>query len=240
LLALQVLITKFKDMKTYFNFKSPKTLSSLLTAFILLTVGLTACNKSSNSEMGGTAYVRAVNSAQASAPQDFYLSENKLNATALAYTQASSYITVNAGAHNAQFRTSGTTTVNVSGGVYVNPNTYNTFYYTDDNSGVAVQDDNTAPSSGKARVRFINLSTALNSSVDFGLSTGNKLVTGLAYKTASAYNEVDAAASFSLYAAGTATATLTMPTTIQAGKIYTIVISGTTMATINYTVIVQN
>ena len=227
-------------MKTYLNFKSPKTLSILLSAFALLSIGLTACNKNSEPEVTGTAYIRAANSAEASAPQDFYVDDSKQNSTALAYTQASSYSTVNAGAHNVQFRTSSTTTVNVSGGVFLNPGTYSTFYYASDNTAVAVQDDNTPPQSGKARVRFINLSSAVNSSVDFGITAGNKIVTNLAYKIASAYQEVDAATSFSLYAAGSSTATLTIPTTIQAGKIYTIVISGTTTATITYSVYLQN
>lgn len=227
-------------MKTYFNLKSPKTLSTLLAAFILLSIGLTACNKNSETEVTGTAYVRAVNSAEASAPQDFYVDDSKQSTTALAYTQASSYTTVNAGTHNVQFKTSGTTTVNVSGGIFLNPGTYSTFYYASDNTAVAVQDDNTPPQSGKARVRFINLSSAVNSSVDFGLSSSNKIVTNLAYKTASVYSEVDAATTFSLYAAGSSTATLTLPTTIQAGKIYTVVISGSTIATINYTVYVHN
>jgi hypothetical protein len=227
-------------MKASFNFKNPKTFSSLFAAFVLLAIGLTGCKKNNEPEVTGTAYVRAVNSAEASAPQDFYVDDNKLNATAIAYTQATSYSTVNAGAHNTQFRTSGTTTVNVSGAFFLNPGSYSTFYYSSDNTGVAVQDDNTSPQAGKARVRFVHLSSALNSSVDFGLSTGNKIITNLDYKTASAYNEVDAATSFSLYTAGSSTATLAIPTTIQAGKIYTVVISGTTTATVNYTVYVQN
>lgn len=226
-------------MKTHFNFKSPKTLS-ILASFILLSITFIGCKKNNDNEVTGTAYVRAVNSAEASAPQDFYVDGIKMNTTAMAYTQTSSYATINAGTHNVQFATSGTSTVNVSGGVYVNPGTYSTFYYSSDNTAVAVQDDNTNPQPGKARVRFINLSSALNSSVDFGITGSNKIVTSLAYKIASAYNEVDAATSFSLYAAGASTATLTIPTTIQAGKIYTIVISGTTQATITYTVYVQN
>jgi hypothetical protein len=227
-------------MKTYFNLKNPKTLSILFAAFVLLSIGLTACNKNTETEVTGTAYIKAVNSAEASAPQDFYVDDTKLNTTAMAYTQATAYGTVNAGTHNIQFRTSGTTTVNVSGGLYLNPGTYSTIYYASDNTGVAVQDDNTTPPSNKARVRFINLSSAINNSVDFGLSSTNKIITNLAYKTASTYSDVDAATSFQLYAAGSSTATLSIPTTIQAGKIYTIVISGTTTATITYTVYVQN
>jgi hypothetical protein len=229
---------KSKNMKTYLNFKSPKTLSILFAAFALLSFGITGCNKNDDTEVTGTAYVKAVNSAEASAPQDFYVDDSKQSTTALAYTQATSYSTVNAGTRNIQFKTSGTATVNVSGGVFLNPGSYSTFYYSGDNTAVAVQDDNTSPQSGKARVRFINLSSAINNSVDFGITAGAKIVTNLAYKTASAYNEVDAATSFSLYAAGSSTATLTIPTTIQAGKIYTIVISGNAAAT--YNIYVQN
>lgn len=227
-------------MKAYFNFKSPKTLSILLAAFALLSIAFTGCNKKNDPGEPGFAYVRGANSAQASAPQDFYIDDSKVNTSALAYTQITPYATAYAGAHTATFKTSSTGTVNVSGGIYLSAGTYNTLYYADDNTGVATEDNRTPPQPGKARVRFINLSAALNSSVDFGLSATNKIVTNLAHKTASAYSEVDAATSFSLYAAGSSTATLSIPTTIQAGKIYTIVISGTTTATLNYTVYVEN
>lgn len=227
-------------MKAYFSFKNPKTLSFLFAAFVLLSIGITGCKKNNTFEEPGFTYIRGANSAQASAPQDFYIDESKVNTSALAYTQITPYATAYAGAHTAIFKTSATGTVNVAGPIYLSPNTYNTIYYADDNTGVATQDDRTAPQSGKARVRFINLSTALNSSVDFGLSAGNKIVTNLAYKTASAYNEVNAATSFTLYTAGSSTVSLNIPTTIEAGKIYTIVISGTTLATLNYTVYVEN
>lgn len=226
-------------MNSYFNLKKPKTLSILLTAFVL-SIAFTGCNKKDAPEDPGFAYVRGANSAQASAPQDFYVDESKVNTSALAYTQFTSYATAYAGAHTAIFKTSSTGTVNVAGGIYLSPGTYNTIYYVDDNTGVATQDDRTAPQSGKARVRFLNLSTALNSSVDFGISAGSKIVTSLAHKTASAYNEVNAATSFTLHTAGSSTVSLNIPTTIEVGKIYTIVISGTTLATLNYTVYVEN
>ena len=227
-------------MKSHFNFKNPKTPSLILSAFILFTLFITACNKSNYNESGGTAYVMAVNSAQASAPQDFYVDNNKINATALAYTQSTAYVGVNAGLRNAQFRTSGTTTVNASGGISFVPGSYSSVFFTDDNSAVVTQDDRTSPPANKARVRFINLSSAINTSVDFGLSTGNKIINGLSYKTASFYNDVDANTSFSLYASGSTTAMLSIPTTIQAGKIYTVVVSGATTATLTYTVVLQN
>ncbi len=228
-------------MKTYFKFQNNKTLSILLTALVLLSIGFIGCNKSGDSEdLNAFAYVRAANSAQASAPQDFYIDESKVNTSPLAYTQVTSYATLYAGTHNAFFKTSGTGNVNVSGPIYFSPESYATLYYADDNTAVATADDRTPPQSGKARVRFLNLSTALNGSVDFGVSSGTKIVSNLAYKTASTYNEVDAATSFKIYAAGSSTAALDIPTTIQAGKIYTIVVSGTTLATLNYTVYAEN
>lgn len=227
-------------MKTYFKFQNNKTLSILLTAVVLLSIGFTGCNKKDDTVDPGFTHIRAANSAQASAPQDFYVDESKVNTSALAYTQITPYATAYAGTHAAIFKTSSTGSVNVSGNIYLSPDSYNTIYYADDNTGVATNDDQTAPQSGKARVRFMNLSTALNSSVDFGISAGNKIVTNLAYKTASAYNEVNAATSFTLYVAGSSTVTLNIPTTIQAGKIYTVVISGTTTATLNYTVYAEN
>ncbi len=180
----------------------------------------------------------AVNSAQASAPQDVYVDNAKVSVSAIAYTQNTDYIAVSNGTRNVQFKNS--TTVNSSFNVNLSPSTYYTFYYTDDNSTVVTQNDRTAPGAGKARVRFINLSSALNSSVDFGLTGGTKIVSGLAYKTASVYNEVDAATSFSLYVAGSSSSSLSIPTTIQAGKIYTIYLSGATTATLTYRVVVEN
>jgi hypothetical protein len=226
-------------MKTLFNFKSTKPLSVIFSA-VLLVACLSSCKKDNNDNMGATAYVMAVNSAQASAPQDFYVDNTKVNASAIAYTQNTEYISVNGGSHNVQFKTSGTTTVNGTSNASFTPGTYNSIYFTDDGSAKTTQDDRTQPQPGKARVRFINLSSAVTGNVDFGLSTGNKIVTGLANKVASAYYDVDAATSFSLYASGSSTAALNIPTTIQAGHIYTIYISGTTTATLTYHVIAQS
>ncbi|MEO8884903.1 MAG: DUF4397 domain-containing protein [Mucilaginibacter sp.] len=227
-------------MKTLFNLRNTKPLLVILSVSALFAVCLSSCKKDNNSAVGVTAYVMAVNSAQASSPQDFYVDNNKLNESAIAYTQNTEYLAVNGGSHNVQFKTSGTTTVNGTSSASFMPGTYNSIYFTDDGSATTTQDDRTQPQSGKARVRFINVSSAVTGNVDFGLSTGNKIVTGLANKAASTYYEVDAATSFSLYASGSATAMLSIPTTIQAGHIYTIYISGATTATLTYHIIAQS
>ncbi|MES2375151.1 MAG: DUF4397 domain-containing protein [Bacteroidota bacterium] len=226
-------------MKTTTSYRTPKTLLSLIALF-LLTVCIASCGKSDNGSVGLSAYVTAVNSAEASAPQDAYVDNNKLNSSAMAYTQATAYVAVKTGDHQVQFKTAGTTTVNNTSSLSTEGNNYYTVFYTEDKSTVTTHDEHTAPSSGKARVRFINLSSAVASNVDFGLAAGSKIVSGLAYKVASAYYDVDAATTFSLYAAGSSTVMLSIPATIQAGHIYTIYVSGATQATVTYHVLVQN
>lgn len=227
-------------MKTKFNLPTPKLLSILLSTALLATVCLSSCKKNDNNQAGLSANVMAVNSAQGSAAQDFYVDNNKLSASAIAYTQNTDYVSVGNGSHTAEFRNS--TTVNSSANVSFAPGSYNTVFFTDNNQTVVTQDDRTPPASGKARVRFVHLASAsaVSSGVDLGLATGAKIVTGLAYKAASAYYDVDAATTFSLFVAGSSNAALNIPTTIQAGKIYTIYVSGNTNLSVSYNVIVQN
>ncbi len=225
-------------MKTLFNLNSAKSLLFLFSASALLTVS--SCKKDNNSNAGVNAYVMAVNSAQASAPQDFYIDNNKVNSSAIAYTQNTNYISVSGSSHTAQFKTSGTAAASGTFNVSFVPGIYYSVYFTDDGTATTVPDDRTQPQSGKARVRFINVSSAVTGAVDFGLSGGNKIVTTLGNRIASTYYDVDAATSFSLYAAGSTTVMLSIPTTIQAGHIYTVYISGATTATLSYHIIAQS
>lgn len=227
-------------MKKIINYTTPRTLFAV--AALAFATCLSACTKNDGDVTTPTtsAYVMATNTAEASDAQDFYADNNKVNSSALAYTQSTAYIKVAAGNHNLQFKSSANASVNSSATLNAQSGKYYSVFYTDDKSTVTVTDDHTAPQSGKARVRFINLSSALNSAVDFGVSGGNKLITTLAYRAASAYAEVDAATKFSLYIAGSTTVKLDMPVTISAGHIYTIYISGATAATIHYNVLVQD
>ncbi|HEY9532912.1 MAG TPA: DUF4397 domain-containing protein [Mucilaginibacter sp.] len=226
-------------MKTKINFTTPKTL--LAVAALSIVTCLSACSKNNDSiGTNASAYVMATNTAEASDAQDFYSDNKKVNSSALAYTQSTAYVNVKAGNHNLQFKSNSSATVNSSTTLNTQAGKYYSVFYTDDKSTVTATDDHTAPKSGKARVRFINLSSALTSAVDFGVTGGNKMITSLAYRSASAYSDVDAATKFSLYAAGTSTVVLNIPVTIEAGHIYTIYISGATQATIQYHVLMQD
>ena len=223
---------------TYFiKTQQIRTLIIASVFIVLLALNISSCKKDENN--GTTvAMVTAINAAS-STGQDAYVNNTKINSSALAYSQSTGYVRVE-NADNVQFRSAGTSTVNASTAVSFAANKKYSVYYTDDKSIVYEQNDETAPASGKARVRFINLSQALSAKADVGLSGGAKLASDLAYKAASVYSEVNTATTFSLYAAGSTSVLLSVPTTIQAEKIYTIYFSGTTALTINYQVVVEN
>jgi len=231
-------------MKTLFNFKSPRTLSlSILSGMFAVAISLVSCHKDGLNDNSAPASVMAVNSAQASAPQDFYVDNNKLNASAIAYTQSTGYFTVGSGSHQVQFKTSANATVNTSFSTTFAMGGFYSVYYTDDNTASTYQNDRTSPGSGNCRVRFVNLSSAIKSNVDFAGVVGTKsttIVSGLAYKAASAYNEVASNSTFSVSSSGSNSVLLNIPVTLQVGHIYTIVISGTTTATLNYTLVAEN
>ena len=214
-----------------------------LSVILLSAFALSSCSKDDDDDkMQGTAHVMVVNSVEGSGDVNLYLDNNRFTTNAVAYGESTSYMDAGAGSRNAEFRAFGDVKTNfnlsLETGKY-----YSVFYSGSASTGsyVVTEDDRSAPPSGKAKVRFVHLSSAAASSVDFGLlGTTNKLVSNLAYKAASAYQTVDANTSFLLYAAGTTTVALTIPTEIQAGKIYTIYVTGSTQATVTYKIVAQN
>ncbi len=225
-------------MKTTFDLKALKPLSFSLIIALLLTISFTSCKKSAPVVTPASA-LNAINAAVTSSPQDFYLDNTKVNASPLAYTQSTGYFTTT-GSSQVTFKTSSTGVVNNSFLATFTPGQYDSVYFTDDGSVVATIDDRTAPQAGKARVRFINLSSYVNANVDFLIAGGGTLVSGLLYKTPSAYNDVTATSAFTLNSAGTSTVLLNIHPTLAVGKIYTIYIAGTTSATLTYNVVTEN
>jgi len=233
-------------MKTTNKFKTPSTLSISFIAIALISAitCFSSCSKNDNQVMAG-ASVMAVNSAQASAPQDFYVDNTKENSSGIAYTQSSGYFIVGTGSsHSIQFKTSSTSTVNATTNDNFAPGGFYTVFYTDNSGTASYQDDRTAPQGPDARVRFINLSSAMTASADFASTVGGKstgIASNVAYQAATSYYELSAmATTFTFSATGSSTVLLNIPVTLLAGKIYTIFISGSTSATITYTLVAEN
>ncbi|MDF3078080.1 MAG: hypothetical protein K0S09_1969 [Sphingobacteriaceae bacterium] len=218
----------------------------LLTVVLFSMLGFaSSCSKDDNDgTASGTAHVMIVNSVEGSSSQDFYLDDAKVNSQAVAYKQTNGYFDVAAGNHKADFKTSGSASVNSTSNVNLQAGKYYTVYYTgttSSSSTLTTEDDLSAPAAGMAKVRFVHLSSAAASAIDIGVTGASKLATGLAYKTASAYYTVAPATSFQVFTAGSATSSLTLNSLgLQAGKIYTVYVTGSSTANISYNVIVNN
>lgn len=227
-------------MKTASKFKNLRLLSLSIIVLSSLALILSSCSKKHDENENMSAFVKVTNAAEGSAAQDFYLDNTKLTASSVAYGSSSDFLTASTGNHQGKFEDSGTTTVNASLALSLQAGKYYSVFYADGKSYGSFEDDRTMPQSGKIRVRFINLSSAVNTAVDFGITTGSKIASNLAYKAASTYYDIDPAAVLSLYATGSSTALLSIPGTFEAGHIYTVYISGSTTASVTAHVIAEN
>jgi phosphomevalonate kinase len=208
----------------------------LSSVALLLITAFTSCSK--KAEVTGTSYIQVTNASQAASPIDFYVDNTKKNNTALAYNQSSGYISVTSTDHPALIKTSASGVTAATFNISPQPNVYYSIFYFGANTA-AYQDDMTAPQSGKARIRFINLNLGVTTNVDLGISGGAIIASNLIAALASDYLEVAPGSTFSLYASGSSTVLLSIPTSIQAGHIYTMYVSGVTQADLVATVLLQ-
>jgi hypothetical protein len=223
-------------MKRNLRVKKSGTLFLLPAALLLITLYIASCSKKADTT--GTSYIQFTNAAEAASPMDFYVSNKKENDASLTYNQSTNYFQVSSVSQSATIKStaSGSTLASIT----INPQTgayYSVFYI--DGSTVAYQDDLTAPQSGKAKVRFVNLNEGLTGTTDFSVSGGAKIASALSQFEASGYYQVDAATTFSANTTDDTTSLISIPTTIQAGHIYTIYLSGINAGTLKGTVILQ-
>jgi hypothetical protein len=221
-------------MSTKTTLKTPKFL--LFFSLAIAIVSFASCSK--KSEVTGNGYVQVTNASETASPIDFYVDNTKINNTALVYNQSTSYFAVTSTDHPAIIKSSASGVNAAAFNIRPLPDAYYSVFYVGAFT-VSYQDDVTAPQTGKARVRFVNLNLDLTADIDFGITGGAKIITGLANKLNSAYVEVNPGTTFSLYTAGSTTELLNIPTTIQAGHIYTVYLSGTTTVGVKATVLLQ-
>jgi hypothetical protein len=227
-------------MKTMYKNK----LSILFTMVCAGTILLSSCKKDSTPIVYADAKVRIVNANATSSTQDFYQNDVKISTTALAYGSASTgYYTVKGGPSSFAFRDSGTATLTASRNVSVGENgSYTIFYYKDASGNgdlTGFLDDNTAPATGKARVRFLNFGFSFNNAINVSYaSTGTLIVNGLGLDISSYYS-IDPNTDLGVAVIGSP-ATVIQGSNFVAGKIYTVWFDATSATTANYHVVVQN
>ncbi len=228
-------------MKTI-DFRTPTKL--LLITFLSTTLLLSCKMRDDEDIVYGNAKFRVVNAAQGSATQDFYQNDTKISTTAIAYGQATDYLTVKAGNSTVYFKTAGSQTVNATGSVGINNDVSFTVFYTNNVSGtgqvVGFSDNNTAPATGRARVRFLNLGGILTNAINVTSSNGDPVLSGLAYGNVSTYTPIDANADLKFSLAGGLTTTVIPGSSFQEGKIYTVWFDAANTTTAQYHIVTQN
>lgn len=214
---------------------------SLLLGLFCLPLVFTACSDDDDVDVGESSQIKIVNASEASTPQDFYLNDRKVNSSAIAYEGSEGYISTKSGNdQDAEFRTSGSVTADTE--VDLDGNKNYTFFLHGEGTSSAIltsEDDLTAPEEGKAKIRFVHLSSAADQNLDISL-LGTKLVSGLSFKNTTSFMSIeDGLHVFQVFSAGTTEDPIELNlASLTEGKIYTVVISGS--SNIKATLIANN
>lgn len=207
-----------------------KTIFKLLPIFIL-SIALFSCSDNSDLELEGTTKLMIVNASPDAGAIDFYLDDVRVDsALSILYTNNSGYISTNAGDQKADVKTSLTSETILTQQVFFQPNkSYSLFVAgrasTDSVIYVATEDNLTAPTGNRAKIRFINLSPSTLAYDVF--SVDKNLFSNATYKSASTFQEVNASSYIlQLRASGTTENILSRTINIEPGGIYTIWLKG--------------
>lgn len=152
---------------------------------------------------------------------------------AIKYTNFSQYLTAGSGNHLVQTTVGGTTQRLSEATITLAEGKYHTVFIAhkaenDSLTTVMTTDDLTAPATGKAKVRFVQLSPGTDV-YDLYLQGGQKLADSRAYKESSPFVEMDPATKlkFAVRLAGAAEdAVVTSEVDVTAGRFYTVVLAG--------------
>jgi len=216
-------------MKKHFNTLTRKAFVGSLFA-LAATVLISSCKKDNGYEFDGavTAKVQLVNANPDAGPAQLFIQGVLRTPNTVSYSNASGYNDSYTGQQDISIQ-SPSGTVLASGSAQIDPTSYYSFILAGNSSSasvIAVKDDQTAPASGMARVRFVQASADAPASNVTANGTG--IFTALSYKGVSAYTELAAGSYiFRLINASTSTVLATGSSiTLAAGKIYTIYSKG--------------
>ncbi|GGI24707.1 DUF4397 domain-containing protein [Pedobacter mendelii] len=211
-------------MKT--NLKKFSTTTKIICSLLLFTIFISACKKDWNNDAVTVAGIGFVHASPGTGALDFIVDNQKANNKAFNYTNDLGYFGAYPGSRlfgitkKDSTKFISTANVNLQSGLF-----YSAFVIDvlPTPKILVVEDDLKAPETGKAKIRFINLSpdaAALDLAV---VGKDAALVTAKAYKEASPFISIDPSASYTFQIKESNAVTATLPDTkIEAGKIYTL------------------
>ncbi len=224
-------------MKTYTN--TSKRWAVILSSVCLLALSLTSCLKNNNQDYvpPAVAYVAFFQASPNQPTLDFYLDNNKVNTSPIAYGNSFSYFNAYAGARVANFYAQGSTTpklatgnINLVQGVPYSLYLVNTPAHAET---LLLTDSISAPAAGKASIRFVNVSPDAPT-VDLVVHGGATLASNKIFKGHSSFTPLDGQGkyTFDIVQHGTTTVLTTLQNvTISAGYVYTISLNGLAAST---------
>jgi hypothetical protein len=210
-----------------------------LSAVVLLA---SSCVKPKNDPTGDI-HLRFVNSVVGSPSQDIYINGLLAISGKLPYGAQTAYGTYKSGINEIVF-VDGVTKISQAAEDYGSEiGDYATVYFFATPQGTlsagGIKDIMTAPAAGKARIRFLNLDYNLSAAMVMTVVGGANLFTSLPFGTASTYFDVDPGTKFQP-SASTVTNAPVLDFGLQAGKIYTVWMSGTSATDLYGNAILQN
>jgi hypothetical protein len=228
-------------MKTNFN----KSMIGIALVGLLM-VSISACKNDRKDYVRVRTNLGVVNAVEGSSAQDVYVDDTKANTTPVSYGNPATTVSVPTGGATVSFKNAGTSTETASTNLNLSEGGATQTVYLSKlaNGSLTVSsypsESNTPPTTGKAKVRFINLASLLSSTINVTTSTGGAVVSGLSLRASSAYQEVNAATAFNISATGSAEVTTIPAAEIQAGKIYTIWLDSSLGTKVNYHIVAEN
>ncbi|WP_158824966.1 DUF4397 domain-containing protein [Mucilaginibacter lacusdianchii] len=195
---------------------------------VLSVVLLSSCKKDDPYNFEGTLYanVNFINTSPDAGTAGFYVENILRTPKVVAYGDASGYNKTYAGDQDISAKSASENTL-VSSTAQFDVKTNYTVFLVGQTTALGllkVTDDQTAPSSNKAKVRFVNTSpSASSASLLTSATTG--LFSNIAYRAVSDYAEVDAG-SYSLSVLSGNNRSAATGVTFASGKIYTVYAKG--------------
>jgi hypothetical protein len=183
-----------------------------------------------------------VNASLAEGHQDFYLDNEKLTTSALAFGETSEYVKIPSGNRSVSYTGANNTGTDTS--LNFTPSiTYTTFLVTNKKGELEIvnyEDNLSNTESDKAKIKLINLTPSFATGINVMVQGGTQFVNGLAFKEASNYFTVNADVNLRYSVVGSGSIKTIESTGLVGGKIYTIWFSGTTAATLTAHIITDN
>ncbi|MCG9899137.1 MAG: DUF4397 domain-containing protein [Hydrotalea sp.] len=193
-----------------------------------VAVGMIGCKK--DDETPAQARVLVTHASPDAPGVDLLVDDTRVNTAPLTFPNNTGYLPVNAGTRNIKVNAAGTSTTVINANLNLEAGkNYSVFAVNRlaNLEAVVLQDDLTTPATGQAHVRVVHLSPDAPA-VNIGVQGSSaNLFSNIVFKGSTAFTPV-AAGSYNLEVrvASNGAVALTVPATLEAGKIYTVFARG--------------